>query len=237
MLLQSIRFGRAFSAALAVFAIAGSATAADRAAATATQYIAPDGQNYFALVLDGQALEQPRENGRHVVLFDTSASQTGAHRTQALAVLDAFLAALPEGDTVCLYGVDRSTKSFTKNFVSPGSEPLNHALAKLRSRVPGGATDIQKAIQSGLNALGRKAGGSLVYIGDGMSTERLAGSNEVDALARTLVERQIAMHSYAVGPPHRPATPRSTRPTHGRHRAYRRGHEDRSQRTATGDSS
>ena len=200
MPLQSIRLSRVFSAMLAVSFLAGSATAAEQAPATASQYVAPDGKSYFALVLEAQSLKQPRENGSHVVLFDTSASQTGAHRAQAWAVLDAFLAALPQGDTVCLYGVDVSAKMLTKSFVSPGSEELDHALTQLRRRVPGGATDIQKAIQSGLNALDRQTRGSLVYIGDGMSTERLVSSHELDALTKTLVERQIPVHSYAVGP-------------------------------------
>ena len=70
------------------------------------RYTAPDGETYFAL-----PLVAPKASGRSaadsahdvVILIDTSASQTGAHRVQSLAVLDDVLASLKNTDRVHLF--------------------------------------------------------------------------------------------------------------------------------------
>jgi hypothetical protein len=59
--------------------------------ATVMSYSAPGGDDYFALSLKAGGTSEAPAPTDHVIIVDSSASQTGAFRTQALAVLDAFL--------------------------------------------------------------------------------------------------------------------------------------------------
>ncbi|MFN9270567.1 MAG: hypothetical protein ACK5V1_18280, partial [Planctomycetaceae bacterium] len=95
------------SAVLALGGLCVWSNAAERArpiAATGSQLIRsqqPGGSAYFALAIRPELLgEGPARD--HLVMIDTSASQTGDHRRQALAVLDELLRSLPATDRVRL---------------------------------------------------------------------------------------------------------------------------------------
>ena len=81
-----------------------------------------------------------------VILFNTSASQTGEHRTKAMDALKATLSALAANDRVQLMAVDLNAIPLTKGFVPAGSKEMVDALAALDARVPLGATDLEKAL-------------------------------------------------------------------------------------------
>ena len=161
-------------------------------------YAAPDGETYFSLGLKADAGK--RVDRDHVILVDTSASQFGEHRTHAFAVLKTFLAELPAGDRVNLFAVDVKAKQLSAGFVAPHGAAIDSALSALNRRFPAGATNLPAAIGAGLKSLDSKRPGSLVYIGDGMSTANLLQQTDLQSLMVQLRDRQVPMHSYAVGP-------------------------------------
>ncbi|MDI9445122.1 MAG: hypothetical protein QM844_13230, partial [Planctomycetota bacterium] len=110
-----------------------------------------DGSTYFALSLSAGPAELA-EASDVVVLFDTSASQAGEYRADALASLKALLAGLKAEDRVQLIAVDVNTVPMTEGFVIPAGNEIAAALLKLEHRVPLGATDIEKALQSAAGA-------------------------------------------------------------------------------------
>src|SRR5205085_4136258 len=99
-------------------------------------YQSPGGDAFLALSLTAGKLRNEVESRDHVVLIDTSASQSGGHRRQALLVLDAFLASLPKTDGVKLICVDVQVHALMKGFSTPGSRELTAGLGLLRKRVP-----------------------------------------------------------------------------------------------------
>ncbi len=106
----------------------------------------PDGTNYFAVSLKPEgiaAAEGPRDV---IVLFNTSAGQTGEFRDKALEVLQNMVAGMPEGDRVQLMAVDLNANAMTKTFVDPKSKEMADAMARLKDRAPLGASDMKKAL-------------------------------------------------------------------------------------------
>ncbi len=72
-------------------------------------YQSPDGSDYFALSLMPQQAIPLAESRDIVILFDTSASQSGVYRDKALAALRDLAATLGDKDRVAL-----STRSMSK---------------------------------------------------------------------------------------------------------------------------
>jgi len=187
--------------------IVASAFAAERvesptsATSSVISYTAPSGESYFALSLKPGALESGRSIAHdHVLLVDTSASQMGEHRTQALRVAEAFVASLDPADRVLLMAVDVQAKALTEGFVSSRSEALETAFGQLKRRIPLGATNLEPALTLALDSFEGDRPRSIVYIGDGMSTARLIQSPNMRALITALREDRVPVHSYAVGP-------------------------------------
>ncbi len=162
----------------------------------------PDGGNYFALSL--KPAESVPDAGPHdiVVLFDTSATQVGAYRTQGLSALVSLLGSLSPEDRVHLMAVDVNAIGMTEQFVGPNSPEMADALKKLDQRVPLGATDMERALTAAAAecAEGARKTRAVVYIGDGMSTAHLLGTEEFDQLAGKLADSRISVSSYAIGP-------------------------------------
>ena len=67
-----------------------------------------------------------------VVLFDTSASQTGVYREEALDALGGFLNASGKNDRVQLVAIDLNAIPLTEGFVAPRGAAIDAAVAKLR---------------------------------------------------------------------------------------------------------
>ena len=177
-----------------------SLASAEEFPAKVSRHEAKNGDSYFALELQldqGQTDESSRD---HVVIVDTSASQTGEHRIQSLAVLKSFLSSLPDGDRVSLMAVDVMTEPLTDGFVTVGSKEADAAYTELTKRVPLGATNMLSALKAAAGQFDGKNRGSLFYIGDGMSTANLLASEELGQTLSGLRKKQVAMHSFAVGP-------------------------------------
>jgi hypothetical protein len=163
-------------------------------------YATPDGTGYFALrLVPNVALAQPAARDV-VVLFDTSASQTGVIRDKALDVLQALLSGLGRGDRVSLMAVDLEAVALTPGMVAPDSQELKQALAKLRARAPLGATDMPMALSAGAAGFGKQpAAKSLIYVGDAVSAANFLALDEYRELVEQLREQRIALSSYGIG--------------------------------------
>lgn len=168
--------------------------------ASIISYQPPGGETHFAISLQAASLPEDKTPRDHAILFDTSASQGGAHRRQALAVLESCLESLGPDDRVCLFAIDVAITALSEGYHPPRSEAIKTALSALRKRVPLGATDLQVGLQAALKSFepGRKS--DIIYIGDGMSTGRLIPIPVVRTLLADLRKGQTPVHSFAVGP-------------------------------------
>jgi hypothetical protein len=174
------------------------ADASGNAAQMAT-YTAPSGASYFALSLKADA---PGSGARDVVvLFDTSASQTGPVRDKALATLEQMLSQMDRGTRVRLMAVDLNAVPMTEDFVSLGSAELAQAMAQLRARVPLGATDMNKALSAAADSFGDGPGEgrAAVYVGDGVSAAAWMSTDVYGALMNKLAAKHVPVSSYAIG--------------------------------------
>jgi tetratricopeptide (TPR) repeat protein len=160
-----------------------------------------DGSTYFALSLSAGPVELAKASDV-VVLFDTSASQTGQYRADALASLKALLAGLKAEDRVQLIAVDVNTVPMTEGFVKPAGNEIAAALQKLEQRVPLGATDMEKALQSAAGAFDAEGTRpkAAVYIGDGISAASFLGTETFESLTASLVEKRIPVSAHGIGP-------------------------------------
>lgn len=165
-------------------------------------FAAPGGETYFALSLTPQE-PVPQSDGHDVVvLFDTSASQTGPFRDKALATLNEFLKGLGDQDRVALMAVDLDAVDLTSGFVAPKGDDIANAVNELNARTPLGSTDMEKVLSAAVDRLasdGRDAR-SIVYIGDGMSTADLIRSDQMRELVEKLTSERVPVTSFAVGP-------------------------------------
>jgi hypothetical protein len=180
--------------------VVGFAAETQPSAATVWEQLGIDGQAYQAVVLPPTSSPNAVVAHQHVVLVDTSASQMGEHRRQALKVLDQFLANLPEGHRVRLFAVDVKPMALTTEFVAPGSPAMTKAVSQLQRRVPLGATDLVAGLEIALNSIPQGQSGSVVYLGDGQATARVFTHEKFSELTAICRQRQIPVSSYSVGP-------------------------------------
>jgi len=159
---------------------------------------AADGHSYYAVSFQGTKSAVGRGPQRIVVLVDTSASQIGEHRTRGLAAARGLLESLSETDSARLLAVDVKATPLTEEFQS-GPETAAKGIPLLSQRFPAGSTDLGSALESAAALIPAGSTGSLVYIGDGMSTAALLQPEELASLTKTLRERQIPVHSIALG--------------------------------------
>ncbi len=164
-------------------------------------FSAPDGSDYFALSMKPEGIAPAAGPRDIVVLFNTSASQTGEYRAKSMEALRGFLASLQPGDRVRLMAVDLNAVPITETFVSPNGNEMTEALATLDARVPLGATDMQKAVEATVESFSgaSKNARSAVYIGDGRSTANLLGAVEFAKLSAKLADARIPFNSFAIG--------------------------------------
>ena len=94
----------------------------------------------------------PAESCDVVIMVDTSASQVGSYREKTLEALQGMLATMGENDRVKLLAVDVNAIPLTAEFVAPNGPEMKAAMAKLRNRVPLGATDLEAALNAAINS-------------------------------------------------------------------------------------
>jgi len=160
------------------------------------------GETFFALSMSADAGIRAPDKHDVVILFDTSASQTGLYRDDALAALETMLKSLGDNDRVKLLAVDLNAVPMTDGFVAPHSAAMQQALRKLERRAPLGSTDMIGALQQAAAGLSSEKGraNSVVYIGDGISRANAIESKEFAGLVGDLVSHKAAVSSFAIGP-------------------------------------
>ncbi len=165
-------------------------------------YTRPDGESFFALSLSADVNRAETAPRQIVLLFDTSASQTGYARTKALAVLEELVKRLRPNDLVKLFAVDVQAVPLTPKFVSPQSDAFSQSLKKLKLRTPLGATDLPDALKAAQQAFDSSNPDPQVvlYIGDGLSAAQLVVPETLAQLVSQLAQARISVNSYAVGP-------------------------------------
>ncbi|WP_261365093.1 VWA domain-containing protein [Anatilimnocola floriformis] len=158
------------------------------------------GETFFAASLVPAQGSDPQQINEVVVLFDTSASQAGVLRDDALAALRGMLAKLSPQDRVKLIAVDLNAVEMSRGFVAPNSPDMQAALAKLQQRAPLGATDMPIALEAAAASFAPgNAAHSVVYLGDGNSKANLLTTDRLAATVDRLVKSRAAVTSYAVG--------------------------------------
>ncbi len=196
---QSLKFEALWAVLLVVFVAPWAR--ADSAAQLLT-YQADNGPTYYAYSMTPPADQVTPRPSDVVILFDTSASQTGAYRDTALAALDALLAKLRPEDRVALVAADLDARPLTDKLVQVNSTELKAAVAKLRSELPLGSTDMEAVLRSAAAQFEKDAptNRTVLYIGDGLSTANLLGTAAFGTLVDQLRSERVSVSSYAIGP-------------------------------------
>jgi Ca-activated chloride channel family protein len=151
--------------------------------------------------LDFAALATPRADV--VVVVDTSAFGDEADHQSRIAVAEALLRSLAEGDHFALMSADLTAQVlFPAEGLSPATpEAISEALELLRSHRPGGATDLGAIFERALTRVHETEQPAIVYVGDGLAT---SGERNGDALAehlrRTLTGSRARLFTVGVGP-------------------------------------
>ncbi|MEY2726395.1 MAG: hypothetical protein RLZZ458_2262, partial [Planctomycetota bacterium] len=153
-------------------------------------------QTRFALALRSTAA--PVSLSQHIILVDTSASQTGVYRLRTLQAVRDLLATLPADHQVRIVTADSAVQSLTSGFVAVRSAEADAAVSQLSKVTPIGATDLAAALQTVAQPLTQPA--SIAYIGDGMSTGDLLNGNDLAATIRLLHKHQVPFHAMLLGP-------------------------------------
>lgn len=162
------------------------------------KHTSTNGQLSCAVILKATNLP-PAASRQHLILVDTSASQVGEHRQQALAVLASLLKSFPDGDVVRLFAVDLRAEPLDQAFNEAHSTAVAASIDALKFRVPLGATNMEGVLRTAMEAATDQPT-DIIYIGDGMSTADLIELPELRGLTSDLRKRQIPVHSFGVGP-------------------------------------
>ena len=159
-----------------------------------------EGETYFALSLKAD-LATDVGPCDIVVLFDTSASQSGVYRDDSFAAFQSMLDQLNKQHNVRLYALDLEAVPMGSQFAAVGSSELKQSIAQLNARLPLGSTDMIAGLKTAMAALRPSTRPKrVVYIGDGVSKANLLQLDEFQALIDQLVAAKISVSSFAIGP-------------------------------------
>jgi len=164
------------------------------------KYRAESGDTVQAILLEAPKSAITSIVRDHIILVDTSASQNGGHRVQALATLDAFLANLTEGSRFRLFAIDVAPEELTRGLTASSGVKADQARALLARRAPLGATDLARALRKALEVSESARNASVLYIGDGVSGLRLISPERMQALVDGFRTSEVPVTSYAIGP-------------------------------------
>ncbi|HEY3353783.1 MAG TPA: VIT and VWA domain-containing protein, partial [Polyangia bacterium] len=132
----------------------------------------------------------------YVILVDTSHAMAPEHLATARASAAALIASLDAQDRFALLACDSFCARYGDGLGPADEERRQGALAFLRGRTPGGATDLERALGEAARLLPAGGGGRIVYVGPGtaaageLDRPRLvqrAGATLAAARARLLV--------------------------------------------------
>lgn len=178
------------------------ASAADSPRSRLVTFDTATGETYFAISLMPGIEPVSDRTVDVVVIFDTSASQTGRYRDDGLIALKTMLESLNEGCRVKLMAADVRAVSLTEGFVEPTGAEMVQAVAKLQRRAPLGSTDMNAALRGALDCFpdGENSLRSIVFIGDGLSRANILQADEFRKLIADLVKNRVSVSSFTIGP-------------------------------------
>ncbi len=187
--------------ALAIALVTATSALANTENARLATFDSSTGETSFALSLM-PSLDNAAAAPAHVVIYlDTSASQTGMFRDDAIKALKSVLVGLDPADKVQLYAVDIDPVPLTEGFVAPDSSEMNVALERLNERLPLGSTDISAMLENAGQLLDQPVPNkNVIYIGDGISRGALIATDRFENMVRDLVGKRISVSSFAIGP-------------------------------------
>ena len=162
------------------------------------QHTSPGGQQYFAVAVKPTDVRFSTVR-RHIVLMDTSASQTGTIRESSLSLVSRITAELSPQSQIQILAVDTECVPMTDGFVTTASREVSDAIQKLSLRTPLGATNLKAAFAQILAATDQQPT-SVIYIGDGMTSLDVIITAELKTLVAQLADRDISVHSLVLGP-------------------------------------
>lgn len=202
MLFQKLFSGRHVALALAILACPAISFAAKPSDATLETYQPGDGQTFYSLSVTPPADVAKDEPCDVVILFDTSASQSGAYRDTAIAAVEACIAKLRPTDRVQLLAADLEARPITSEFLAADSDKLRAALESLRGETPLGSTDMENVLRTAMARFeqDRPSARAILYVGDGLSTANLVGTDSFRELVTELAVAKAPVSSYAIGP-------------------------------------
>ena len=180
----------------------GGVWSASPSAATLTTFEDVDGQRYFALSVQPTE-DLPAAASRDVlILVDTSASQTGAYRSDSIDALQTVLRGLRPEDRVQLAALDLRMVPLSSGFAAAASPNTQHALQQLQQRSPLGSTDLVQGVTSAAAMFDRddRVPRHILYVGDGISHADVPTTEQFSEVVRQLRDRKITFSSYAIGP-------------------------------------
>jgi len=135
-----------------------------------------------------------------VVLVDTSANQSGEHRTNAARVVTALLDKARDDDRFLVAAADISCVPLSQQFSGPRSPGSRAAFSALEVRTPLGSTDMVAVLEGAAERFeASPAPRSIIYIGDGPG---IAGVDtaEFRHLLTILKNKRISVSAVGVGP-------------------------------------
>jgi hypothetical protein len=165
------------------------------------QYQNPAGEHFAAIILPAPTPPATKTlTFDHVLIVDTSASQSGVFRNHSLGLATAFCAALPATDRVLLLASDVAADDLTSGFVAPESPELAAGLQRLLDRVPLGSSSLELALRKALENFQGDRAKSITYIGDGFSTAQLIAFSSMQKLIHDVRQAAAPINSFAIGP-------------------------------------
>ena len=137
-----------------------------------------------------------------LILVDTSASQTGAYRQDAIDAVQTLLKGIPAGSRAHLAAIDLQFVPLSNDFATTGDASLQTALQQLERRAPLGSTDLTRGLSRAAAAFDRedRVPRHIVYVGDGISHADIPTTEQFSNLVNQLVQQKITFSSYAIGP-------------------------------------
>ena len=159
---------------------------------------------YFAVSVQADptgSYPQPQGSFEVVAVMDTSATQTGPVRLESLEVLEELAASLPSNAKISLLACDVDTVDLSNGLVAPNSDQWRMANARLQQRIPLGATNLGKALETAAEQFSdQPSQRTIVYIGDGVNRTQFLDSAKHRGLVDKLVDNRITFSALAIGP-------------------------------------
>ena len=154
--------------------------------------------SHFAVAM--KSLHKATSINRHVIVVDTSASQTGLFRENSLQVLKSLAGQLPQDHQVLVIAADSDFEPMSQDFVSPGSAAFSAAVQKLSERTPMGATDLVMSLKKAVELADTDAPASMLYIGDGLSSSNLLSAGDLSQMIEKMNQAEVSFHAMLLGP-------------------------------------